>query len=61
MATGETVAGREAHGEVTERNERRPEKDLGGGASPNMGFLDSTAQLFWDPEPSLAAGSSPAE
>lgn len=60
VATSKSIAGREAHGEVTERDERPPEKDLGG-ASPNMSFLDSTAQLFWDSWPSLGSGSSLAK
>lgn len=44
MALGETMAGREAHGEVTERDERYPEEGLEEGAAPNVGCLDSTAQ-----------------
>lgn len=33
VAMGETTAGREAHGEVTERDERYPEEGLGGSSS----------------------------
>lgn len=50
VATGETEAGREAHGEATERNERRPGKDLEG-ASPTW--------VFWILLPSYSGTLSP--
>lgn len=56
VATSETTAWRGDR----ERDERCPEEGLGE-AAPNMGFLDSTAQLFWDSKLSMGSGSTLAK